>query len=169
MSSSPATSRAYVGDATCVVPLAVRRDVTVACGDGDARDATTLLVGTGGSLTWYAPFDADATRGRRRACVRVFEDGERVHGGRDFGDGERVVAWGARRVRVVRASGGKSGDGWTLRTESGLPAFGAWVHDVRGVLSASGGDSRDVAVGLSDNSVERWCENVGRTWPTSVD
>jgi len=171
MSSSPATSRAYVGDATCVVPLAVRRDANALSGGEDARDehdATTLLVGTGGSLTWYAPFDADATGGRRRACVRVFEDGERVHGGRDFGDGKRVVAWGERRVRVVRASEERSGDGWTLQTESGLPAFGAWVHDVRGVLSASGGDSRDVAVGLSDNSVERWCENVGehgqRAW-----
>src|SRR6056300_1552577 len=127
MSSSPATSRAYVGDATCVVPLAVRRDANALSGGEDARDehdATTLLVGTGGSLTWYAPFDADATGGRRRACVRVFEDGERVHGGRDFGDGKRVVAWGERRVRVVRASEERSGDGWTLQTESGLPAFG---------------------------------------------
>ena len=156
-------SDAYVGDVTCVEMFTF---------SGDDAQVTSMLAGVGASLHWSSSrarsdgVDDDITAAapsgvmRKRACARVFNDA-RIHGVRDLLLGDRAVCWGERRVGVTRATA-TAGGGWALRVEQPFAPFASWVHDVRGL---PGEDGVCVAVGLSDNTVERWSSmDDGRTW-----
>lgn len=156
-------SDAYVGDVTCV-------EMFMFSGD-DAR-VTSMLAGVGASLHWSSSrarsdgVDDDVTAAapsgvmRKRACARVFNDA-RIHGVRDLLLGDRAVCWGERRVGVTRATA-TAGGGWALRVEQPFAPFASWIHDVRRLPGES---DLCVAIGLSENTVERWSSmDDGRTW-----
>ena len=135
-------SRAYVGDVACV----------------EAFGRSTLVAGVGTSVHYFS-LDAGTNALTRLGSIAAFDaDGARVHGARDVDGGRTCAVWGERRVRVMRREddgNGNAGGGWRLRAETPLAPFAAWVHDVRGVDGARGGIMA-LAIGFSDNSVERW-------------
>lgn len=143
------TSAAYVGDVACV-------DV--------ARDR--VVAGSGSRVLVYV---LDEKR-RELRCVDARDalcGGARVHGIRAMPRGDAFAAYGARRTTVfaMEEVEGDARGGWRADGGTALPAHGAWVHDVRGVVEAESGFVMTIAIGLSDNSVERWSRGMdARTW-----
>jgi len=142
-------TRAYVGDVACVTTCA---------------RAGVVLAGVGSRVRAYA-LDAHARVLTPVDACDALEDGARVHGARAIANGTTCVAFGARRMRVLTWTvDGASGAGrW--RADASPPAFASWVHDAREMRTPERGYAVTIAVGLSDNSVERWSRRVGEeTW-----